>query len=132
MPPISRITDKTTTGHTCVPVTYLAIVKQTSCFAQFLPIARIKDLTVAHPFPPKPPCKKHVAKVNKGVKSVWTVWLDTATIGKDTDMGALFTGAKTVWAGGFASASKAGGGGLDDVGAGSKYGGGGDMGPSEF
>ena len=132
MPPISRITDKTSTGHICVPVTYLSVVKQTSVFAQFLPIARVGDLTVSHPFPPKPPCAPHVAAVNKGVNSVLTVFIPTATIGKSCDLGALITGAKTVWAGGFASASKAGGGGLDDVGAGSKYDGGGDMGPSEF
>ena len=112
MPPISRITDKTSTGHICVPVTYLSVVKQTSVFAQFLPIARVGDLTVSHPFPPKPPCAPHVAAVNKGVNSVLTVFIPTATIGKSCDLGALITGAKTVWAGGFASASKAGGGGF--------------------
>ena len=55
MPAISRILDKTTTGHGCIPITFLSVIKQTTVFALGLPIARIGDLTVAHPFPPKPP-----------------------------------------------------------------------------
>ena len=100
MPSISRITDKTTTGHICIPTTYISLVTQTTVFALGLPIARVTDKTVAHPFPPKPPCAPHVAAINKGSRTVIVAGLRCSRIGDSCDLGALITGAATVFAGG--------------------------------
>ena len=103
MPPISRITDKTTTGHICVPTTYISLVTQTTVFALGLPIARVTDKTVAHPFPPKPPCKPHFAFVNEGLTSLMVVGRPQARVRDSADTepdGKMIQGYLRVWAGG--------------------------------
>jgi hypothetical protein len=128
MPMVSRLTDLSTTGHICTPITFIAVTTNTTVWANGLPVVRIFDLTAAHPFPPKPPCAPHVSWIKKGVNNVLTVVLPTAVIGKKCDNGKMKTGGPTVFAGGFDTgtvSSVAGGtppgGQLSDVGAGSKY-----------
>ena len=102
MPPISRYGDWTNTGHICAKTTSLARPSQNTVYAQGKAIARQMDLTVKHPFPPKPPCLPHVAVVMNGSRTVIVSGMLCARIGDPVDMAmrGLFTGAYTVWAGG--------------------------------
>ena len=107
MPPISRLGDGVFTGHICATKTYMAITTNITVFALAMPIVRIGDITASHAFPPKPPCKPHVAFVNKGVINVLVSGIPCGTIGKSTDLGILITGAPTVIAGGSGGSQKA-------------------------
>ncbi len=100
MPEVSREGDTTTTGHICVSTTTLDTPGQSKVFANSILIARKTDPTIAHPFPPSPPCANHVANVNVGSSTVFVHGLAIARIGDSTDSGELTTGSSNVFAGG--------------------------------
>ena len=101
MPPVSRITDKTTTGHLCTPITTIGMVTNTTVFAQMLPIARQMDQTTPHTIGVPPICPVHVGVIMNGSRTVIVSKMLCSRIGDPCDVaGRLLTGAMTVIAGG--------------------------------
>ena len=99
MPAISRTGDLLSTGHICAGTTILATPGQSTVRANSKLIARIGDPTVAHPFPPNPPCANHVANVNTGSSTVRVHGIAVARIGDSADAGAMTSGSSNVFAG---------------------------------
>ena len=100
MPKVSRKGDSLSTGHICTSTTTLATPGQSTVFAEGELVARKNDPTVAHPFPPNPPCANHTANVNVGSGTVFVVGKACARVDDSADAGAMTTGAGTVFAGG--------------------------------
>ena len=105
MPPVSRITDKTNTGHLCTPVTIIGLVTNTTVFAQMLPIARQMDQTIFHPIEVSLNplvCAPHVGVIMNGSRTVIVSKMLCSRIGDPCDLAkiGLITGAMTVIAGG--------------------------------
>lgn len=100
MPAVSRKGDSLSTGHICASTTILDTPGQNTVRANSILIARITDLTIAHPFPPSPPCAPHVAVVNIGSATVRVASKSIARIGDSTDAGAMTAGSPNVFAGG--------------------------------
>ena len=99
MPAISRKGDSLSTGHICVGTTTLNTPSQSTVRANSILIARVGDPTVAHPFPPNPPCANHVANVNAGSGTVRVAGAFVARIGDSTDAGAMTSGSSNVFSG---------------------------------
>jgi uncharacterized Zn-binding protein involved in type VI secretion len=100
MPKVSRKGDSLTTGHICVTTTTLATPSQDTVYAVGELVARIDDLTVAHPYPPSPPCANHTSTVKAGSATVFCEGKKVARVTDSADLGALTSGAGTVFAGG--------------------------------
>ena len=100
MPAVSRKGDSLSTGHICASTTILDTPGQNTVRANSILIARITDPTIAHPFPPSPPCAPHVAVVNIGSTTVRVVSKSIARKGDSTDAGAMTKGSPNVFAGG--------------------------------
>ena len=100
MPAVSRKGDSLSTGHICASTTILDTPGQNTVRANSILIARITDPTIAHPFPPSPPCAPHVAVVNIGSATVRVASKSIARIGDSTDAGAMTKGSPNVFAGG--------------------------------
>ena len=100
MPAVSRKGDSLSTGHICASTTILDTPGQSTVRANSILIARVTDLTIAHPFPPSPPCAPHVAVVNIGSATVRVVSKSIARKGDSTDAGAMTKGSPNVFAGG--------------------------------
>ena len=100
MPAVSREGDSLSTGHICVSTTVLDTPTQSSVRANSILIARETDPTIAHPFPPSPPCANHTAVVNTGSLTVNVVGLPIARKNDSTDAGQMTEGSNNVNAGG--------------------------------
>ena len=102
MPKLSRnVIDLAKTGHGCTAVIGVKAT-QRMVFANNIPILRRGDPTLPHTIPICCPlrCIPHSAKVNMGSGSVFALGIPVARDGDSTDMGALFMGSPTVFAGG--------------------------------
>ena len=99
MPAVSRKGDSLSTGHICTSTTTLDTPGQSTVRANSILVARIGDPTVAHPFPPNPPCANHVAQVNAGSSTVFVEGLALARIGDSADAGAMTSGSSNVFSG---------------------------------
>ena len=99
MPAVSRKGDSLSTGHACVGTTILDTPGQSTCRANSILIARVGDPTVSHPFPPLPPCARHVATVNAGSSTVRVHGIPVARIGDSADSGAMTAGSSNVFSG---------------------------------
>jgi uncharacterized Zn-binding protein involved in type VI secretion len=97
MPNVCRKNDPLTTGHICAATTILDTPAQGTVYANGILVARETDPTVAHPFPPSPPCAPHVAVVNKGSLNVFVVGLPVARVTDSTDAGAMTAGSPNVY-----------------------------------
>ena len=100
MPAVSRKGDSLSTGNICTSTTNLDTPGQCTSFANSILVARIGDPTVAHPYPPNPPCPDHVANVNAGSPNVFVVGIAVARIGDSADAGAMTSGSGNVFANG--------------------------------
>ena len=99
MPAISRKGDSLSTGHICTGTTTLDTPGQSTVRANGILIARVRDPTVSHPFPPLPPCAPHVANVNAGSSTVRVAGLAVARIGDSADSGQMTSGSSNVFSG---------------------------------
>lgn len=99
MPGISRQGDGLTTGHDCIGTTILATPGQGTVRVNGILVARVGDPTVAHPFPPNPPCADHVSTVKAGSSTVSVEGKKVARIGDSADLGAMTGGSGNVFSG---------------------------------
>jgi uncharacterized Zn-binding protein involved in type VI secretion len=94
---VSRETDSLSTGHICAATTTLDSPGQSDVYCEGLLVARVTDPTVAHPFPPAPPCAPHVASVNVGSPTVYCHGKKVTFITASADAGGMTGGNGTVW-----------------------------------
>lgn len=101
MPGVVRIGDELSTGHGCMANTTLANSNQgvDNVYANNILISVKGADTVAHPFPPDPPCNPHTAKLNIGSSTVKINNIEVGRIGDSADAGAMSSGSTTVFAG---------------------------------
>ena len=99
MAAVCRQGDSLSTGHICSSTTTLATPGQSNVFVNGILMARKTDSTVAHPFPPSPPCANHTAAVNVGSSTVNCNGLPVARVGDSADAGAMTSGSSNVNAG---------------------------------
>jgi len=92
-----RETDGLSTGHICAATTTLDTPGQGNVYIEGLLAARKTDPTVAHPFPPAPPCAPHVAAVNQGSPSVYVHGKKVGFITTSADAGAMTGSNNTVY-----------------------------------
>ena len=107
MPAAARWNDAVITGHICATKTALAWPGQASVFANTLMMARMGDPTYSHAFPPKPPCKPHIAFINKGWPNVFVVGKMQGFVGCKADMGIVSSGSINVYVGGTGGGAQA-------------------------
>jgi len=100
MPAACRKGDSLTTGHIRDSTTTLTTPAQSTVYINGILAARKTDSTVAHGFPPEPPCNPHVASVNAGSSTVFIVGKEAARIGDSADFGAMTSGSSDVYIGG--------------------------------
>lgn len=100
MPAVVRIGDSLSTGHGCAGSTTLAGANQGSVLANNILVAVVGAPTVAHPFPPSPPCAPHVANLNAGSPNVFVEGIPVGRIGDSADAGAMTSGSPDVIANG--------------------------------
>lgn len=98
MPAVVRVGDTLTTGHGCVGITTLAGANQGSVYVNGILAAVVGAPTVAHPFPPDPPCAPHVANLNAGSPNVFIEGIPVGRIGDSADAGAMISGSPNVFA----------------------------------
>ena len=96
MPGVVRVGDSLTTGHACTPTTTLGGAAQSTVSANGILAAVVGAPTVAHPFPPLPPCAPHVANLNAGSPNVFINGIPVGRIGDSADAGAMISGSGTV------------------------------------
>ena len=96
MPGVVRIGDSLSTGHICTAVTTLAGAAQSTVTANSILAAVVGAPTVAHPFPPLPPCAPHVANLNAGSPNVFINGIPAGRIGDSADAGAMISGSGSV------------------------------------
>jgi uncharacterized Zn-binding protein involved in type VI secretion len=99
MPAISRQGDSLSTGHICSSTTTLATPLQSTVRANSILISVVGTPTVAHPFPPNPPCANHVANLNAGSNTVRINSIPVGRIGDSADAGAMTSGSSNVFSG---------------------------------
>jgi len=99
MPKIVRKGDSLSTGHGCVGSTTLDTPSQGTVFAEGILVARIGDPTVAHPFPPDPPCNPHISSLGAGSATVFVHGIGVGRLNDAADAGAMTGSASTVYAG---------------------------------
>ena len=100
MPKVCRKGDPLDTGHICATTTVLDTPGQGTCFANSILIARIKDSTISHAFPPAPACLPHIATVGAGSPNVFVEGLKVARVGDSADAGNMTDGSSNVFANG--------------------------------
>ena len=105
MPPISRLTDMTTTGHLCTPKITLGLTTNINVFVTGMPACRIGDKTTPHTIEVSLNplvCGPHVGTIHTGIPTVLVFGgQDVSTIGSECDVAGFHTtGAPTVIAGG--------------------------------
>jgi len=98
MPGVVRVGDSLSTGHGCVGSTTLASANQGSVFVNGILAAVVGAPTVAHPFPPHPPCAPHVANLNAGSPNVFIEGIPVGRIGDSADAGSMTSGSSNVFA----------------------------------
>ena len=96
MPGVVRIGDSLITGHICAATTTLGGAAQSTVSANGILAAVVGAPTVAHPFPPLPPCAPHVANLNAGSPNVFINGIAVGRIGDSADAGAMTSGSGTV------------------------------------
>jgi len=99
MPAVSRLGDSLSTGHICSSTTTLSTPPQSTVRANGILISIVGTPTVAHPFPPAPPCAPHVAQLNAGSATVRINSISVGRIGDSADAGAMTSGSANVFAG---------------------------------
>ena len=99
MRPMSRMNDKCITGHAC-SFTAPVIASQFDVFSEGKPNLVQGDKVAPHAILAGKFCVPHFAKVNRGSMTVFVKGIPSARIGDSTDMGAMYKGATTVFAGG--------------------------------
>jgi uncharacterized Zn-binding protein involved in type VI secretion len=92
-----RETDALSTGHICDTETTLDTPTQGTVYIEGLLGARVDDPTVAHAFPPSPPCAPHVANVNYGSPTVYIEGKRVGYLSTGVDDGAMTGSASTVY-----------------------------------
>lgn len=105
MPAVCVQGDSLTTGHGCVGSTTLSTPPQSKVTIGGNRIAVVGTLTVAHPFPPNPPCAPHVAQLNAGSSKVTIGGIPVGRVNDSADAGIMTTGSEKVSAGGTSVAS---------------------------
>lgn len=100
MPAVCVKGDSLSTGHACVGTTTLNTPPQSKVTIGGILVAIVGTPTVAHPFPPSPPCAPHVANLNAGSSKVSIGGIPVGRIGDSADAGAMTSGAAKVSAGG--------------------------------
>jgi uncharacterized Zn-binding protein involved in type VI secretion len=101
MPAVCRVGDSLSTGHGCSGSTTIAASNTDgSVRANGIAIIVVGAPTVAHPFPPDPPCAPHVANLNAGSASVFINGKRVGRVGDSADAGAMTSGSSNVFAGG--------------------------------
>ncbi len=102
MPAVVRVGDSLSTGHACSSTTTIASSNQSTnnVYANGILIDVVGAPTVAHPFPPQPPCAPHVANLNAGSSTVFINGIAVGRIGDSADAGAMTSGSSNVFAGG--------------------------------
>jgi uncharacterized Zn-binding protein involved in type VI secretion len=98
MPAVVRVGDSLSTGHGCAGSTTLASANQGSVFVNGILAAVVGAPTVAHPFPPDPPCAPHVANLNAGSPNVFIEGIAVGRVGDSADAGAMTSGSPNVFA----------------------------------
>lgn len=105
MPDVCLQGDTLTTGHICAATTTLSTPPQTKVKIGGILVAIAGTPTVAHPFPPSPPCAPHVAQLNVGSGKVCIGGIPAGRIGDSADAGSMITGSGKVNFGGSAASS---------------------------
>lgn len=100
MPAVCVQGDTLTTGHICSATTTLSTPIQNKVTIGGILVAIVGSPTVAHPFPPLPPCAPHVAYLNAGSAKVAIGGIPVGRIDDSADSGAMITGSAKVSAGG--------------------------------
>lgn len=100
MPAVCVKGDALSTGHICAGSTTLDTPQQSKVTIGGILVAIVGTPTVAHPFPPSPPCAPHVAYVNAGSSKVSIGGIPVARVGDSADAGAMTSGQGNVTAGG--------------------------------
>lgn len=100
MPAVCVVGDSLSTGHDCVGSTTLDVPPQTKVRIGGSLVAIVGTPTVAHPFPPNPPCANHVAFLNAGSSKVSIGGIPIGRVGDSADAGFMTSGSANVSAGG--------------------------------
>jgi uncharacterized Zn-binding protein involved in type VI secretion len=100
MPAVCVKGDSLSTGHICAATTTLNTPPQTKVRIGGALVAIVGTPTVAHPFPPSPPCDPHVAYLNKGSAKVTIGGIPIGRVTDSADAGAMTSGSGVVSAGG--------------------------------
>lgn len=100
MPAVCVKGDSLSTGHICATTTTLDTPPQTKVTIGGILVAIVGTPTVAHPFPPSPPCAPHVANLNAGSSKVSIGGIPIGRIGDSADAGSMTSGSSKVSAGG--------------------------------
>lgn len=100
MPAVCVQGDSLSTGHDCAATTTLSTPPQGKVTIGGILVAIVGTPTVAHPFPPSPPCAPHVAFLNAGSTKVRIGGIRVGRIGDSADAGAMTSGSSKVSAGG--------------------------------
>ena len=98
-PAVVREFDPLSTGHGCVGTTTLDTPIQSTVYANGILVAVKGTPTVAHPFPPDPPCAPHVAQLNLGSNTVFVEGIELGRVGDSADAGQMTNGSPNVFAG---------------------------------
>ena len=96
MPGAVRVGDSLSTGHICAGTTSLGGAAQSTVTVNGILAAVVGAPTVAHPFPPLPPCAPHVANLNAGSPNVTINGIPLGRIGDSADAGAMTSGSGNV------------------------------------
>lgn len=99
MPAVSRQGDSLSTGHICSSTTTLSTPLQSTVRINGILASVVGTPTVAHPYPPSPPCANHVAQLNAGSATVRINSISVGRIGDSADAGAMTSGSANVFAG---------------------------------
>jgi uncharacterized Zn-binding protein involved in type VI secretion len=91
--------DSLSTGHDCVGTTTLDTPPQSNVTIGGILVAIVGTPTVAHPFPPSPPCDPHVAFLNSGSSKVSIGGIAIGRVGDSADGGSMTSGSAKVSAG---------------------------------
>lgn len=100
MPAVCVQGDSLSTGHGCVGSTTLSVPPQSKVTIGGIRVAIVGTPTVAHPFPPDPPCAPHVAQLNAGSTKVTIGGIRIGRVGDSADAGSMTSGSSKVTCGG--------------------------------
>ena len=100
MPAVCRVDDSLSTGHICSSTTTIdSSATDGTVKANGINIIVVGAPTVAHPFPPAPPCAPHVANLNEGSGSVFINGIGVGRVDDSADAGAMTSGSPNVFVG---------------------------------